>query len=56
MVNLQYLAELAYNKILVQLPIRLPPLEVHPKFSVHTPYDGDLIRDLRQRSDEMLQS
>ena len=55
-VNLQYLTELAYNKILSRLPIRLPPLEVHTKFSVHIPFDGDLIHDLKQRSDEMLHS
>ena len=49
-VNLQYLADIAYNEALAKLPIRLEPLPVHPKYEVDVPFDPDLIHYLKQRT------
>ena len=53
-VNLQYLADVAYNEAVARLPIKVEPLPVHEKFAVDTPFDPDLIHHLRQLTREML--
>ena len=52
-VNLQYLADIAYNQAVARLPIKVNPLPVHEKFVVNTPFDPDLIHYLRQLAREM---
>ena len=47
-VNLQYLADIVYNKALARLPISVEPLPLHPKYTVDTPFDPDLIHHLRR--------
>jgi len=49
-VNLQYLADVAYNEALARLPIQVEPLPVHSKYAVDMPFDPDLIHYLRQVS------
>jgi len=39
MVNLQYLADVAYNEALAKLPIRIEPLAVRSKHTVGTPFE-----------------
>jgi len=53
-VNLQYLADIAYNGAVARLPIKVEPLPVHEKFVVDTPFDPDLIHRLRHLAEEML--
>lgn len=53
-VNLQYLADIAYNEALARLPISLSALPVHPKYRVDTPFDPDLIHHLRRLIGGML--
>lgn len=53
-VNLQYLAEVAYNATLERLPIEVQPVPTHPKCRVDTPFDADLVRYLRRLSGRML--
>ena len=50
-VNLQYLADIAYNESVAKLPIKVGSLDVHEKFIVDTPFDPDLIHYLRQGID-----
>lgn len=38
-VNLQYLADVAYNEALAKLPIRVEPLAVRSKHAVGTPFE-----------------
>jgi len=52
-VNLQYLADIAYNKSVARLPIKVEPVAVHKKFNVDTPFDPDLIHYLRRLPQEM---
>ena len=47
-VNLQYLADVAYNEAIARLPINVKPLTVHEKFTVDMPFDPDLIHYLRR--------
>jgi len=47
-VNMQYLADIAYNQALVTLPIPVQPLPVRAKYTVATPFDPDLIRYLKR--------
>lgn len=47
-VNLQYLADVAYNEAVATLPIKVEPLPLHEKFRVDTPFDPDLIHYLRR--------
>ena len=47
-VNLQYLADVAYNEALTRLPINIDPLPLHPKYKVDTPFDPELIHYLRR--------
>ncbi|MFH1381520.1 MAG: ribonuclease H-like domain-containing protein [Chloroflexota bacterium] len=49
-VNLQYLADVAYNEALARLPIRLEPLPVSRKYQLATPFDTNLIHRLRGRA------
>jgi len=53
-VNLQYLADVAYNEAVARLPIKVEPLPVHGKFVVDTPLDPDLIHHLRRLTRGML--
>jgi len=53
-VNLQYLADVAYNEAVARLPIKLEPLPVHGKFAVDIPFDPDLIHYLRRLTRGML--
>jgi len=53
-VNLQYLADVAYNEAVARLPIKVESLPVHGKFVVDTPFDPDLIHYLRQLTRGML--
>ncbi|MDP2931228.1 MAG: ribonuclease H-like domain-containing protein [Chloroflexota bacterium] len=48
-VNLQYLADFAYNAALTRLPLSVKPLPLHPKFTVDTPFDTELIERLKRR-------
>lgn len=52
-VNLQYLADIAYNEAVARLPIKVEPLPQHGKFVVDTPFDPDLIRYLRRLTREI---
>ncbi|MBI4296752.1 MAG: ribonuclease H-like domain-containing protein [Chloroflexi bacterium] len=54
-VNLQYLAQFAYNESLARLRIPVKPIPVQPRFPVDVPFDADLIRDLVQRTREFSQ-
>ena len=47
-VNLQYLADIAYNEAVAKLPIKVEPLPVHSKFVGDIPFDPDLIHHLRR--------
>ena len=47
-VNLQYLADIAYNQSVVTLPIPVEPLPVRTKYTVSTPFDPYLIRYLKR--------
>ena len=47
-VNMQYLADVAYNQAVLQLPIKVDILPVHPKYEVDTAFDPELIRYLRR--------
>ena len=49
-VNLQHLADLAYNQLLANLPLPVEPLPVHPKRVVDIPFDAELIEYLRHRA------
>lgn len=53
-VNLQYLADVAYNEALARLPIKVEPLPVHSRYMVDMPFDPDLIHHLRRVSRGML--
>jgi len=53
-VNLQYLAEIAYNEAVARLPINVEPIPVHGKFAVDVPFDPDLIYRLRRLTRGML--
>ncbi|MFC2122371.1 ribonuclease H-like domain-containing protein [Bacteroidota bacterium] len=53
-VNLQYLADVAYNEALTRLPISIDPLPLHPKYEVDTPFDPELIHYLRHITTTML--
>ena len=46
-VNLRYLAEVAYNQAVARLPIRVEPIPVQPKWNVDVPFDPDVIQRLR---------
>lgn len=39
LVNLQYLADVAYNEALAKLPIRVEPLVARSKHAVGTPFE-----------------
>jgi len=52
-VNLQYLADVAYNEAVARLPIKVEPLPLHEKFAVDIPFDPDLIHYLRRLTGEM---
>ena len=45
-VNLQHLADFAYNQALARLPIAADPIPVHLKWNVQVPFDPDLIQRL----------
>ena len=47
-VNMQYLADVAYNQAVLQLPIKVDLLSVHPKYEVDTAFDPELIGYLRR--------
>lgn len=47
-VNLQYLADMAYNFALTGLPIEVKPLPVRPKYVVNAQFDADLIAYLKR--------
>ena len=53
-VNLQYLADIAYNESVARLPIKVKPLPLHEKFAVDTPFDPDLIHHLKRLTERML--
>lgn len=53
-VNLQYLADIAYNQAVARLPIKVENIPLHKKFAVDIPFDPDLIHHLRRLTEGML--
>lgn len=53
-VNLQHLADVAYNQALARLPIVVEPIPVHAKWNVDVPFDPDLIQRLRGWAERLL--
>ena len=53
-VNLQHLADVAYNEAVTRLPVNIDPLPLHPKYEVDTPFDPELIHYLRRITSAIL--
>ncbi len=46
-VNMQFLADVAYNQAVLQLPIKVDVIPVHPKYEVDTTFDSELVSYLK---------